>query len=215
MHSALSLTQGAFSQVSLYQEPGFVCAALYLISEICKLKQKVKELFTLAEPSDETQQQSSSPAPPSSELLASLSADAQEPPAPNTGKRKSGEDTEHNDAADAPSPSPSSVLLFSACGYDPRKREPQFCKAETSRAWEGLALAAHWHPSVVKFATVLLQGGHIVYNGDPLVDFSQSAFLERFMYKVRVARVLITQSVLMRHFFVRTPRRFKSPRTRR
>lgn len=44
-------------------------------------------------------------------------------------------------------------------------------------------LINHYHPSVQKFAKTLLSGQPIEYNGNPLQDFSQTAFLERFVYK--------------------------------
>jgi len=67
--------------------------------------------------------------------------------------------------------------------YDPVKRDPQFAQASTSSMWELVELSHHFHPSVAKFASLLLQAKPISYDGDPLQDFSQTAFLERFIYK--------------------------------
>ena len=47
-------------------------------------------------------------------------------------------------------------------------------------------LERHYHPSVRNFATSLMnenKNNKIVYTGDPLLDFSTSAFLERFSYR--------------------------------
>jgi len=44
-------------------------------------------------------------------------------------------------------------------------------------------LRRHYHPSAMKFANLLMNGQSIIYAGDPLQDFSQTAFLERFVYK--------------------------------
>jgi ribosome biogenesis protein MAK21 len=63
------------------------------------------------------------------------------------------------------------------------KREPLYAAAETSCWWELRILAAHSHPSVAAFARTLLGGSFIVYNGDPLRDFTLPVFLEKFVAK--------------------------------
>lgn len=43
---------------------------------------------------------------------------------------------------------------------------------------------SHFHPSVCHFADSLMGPEHVVaYAGDPLVDFSNKAFLDRFAFK--------------------------------
>ncbi|KAK7381910.1 hypothetical protein VNO80_00459 [Phaseolus coccineus] len=68
-------------------------------------------------------------------------------------------------------------------GYDPRHREPSYCKAERVSWWELMVLASHAHPSVSTMARTLLSGANIVYNGNPLNDLSMTAFLDKFMEK--------------------------------
>ncbi|KAK1362733.1 CCAAT/enhancer-binding protein zeta-like [Heracleum sosnowskyi] len=68
-------------------------------------------------------------------------------------------------------------------GYDPRHREPSYCKADCVSWWELMVLAAHAHPSVATMAKTLLSGANIVYNGNPLHDLSLPAFLDKFMEK--------------------------------
>ncbi|KAL8118831.1 hypothetical protein AgCh_016360 [Apium graveolens] len=68
-------------------------------------------------------------------------------------------------------------------GYDPRHREPSYCKADCVSWWELTVLAAHAHPSVATMAKTLLSGANIVYNGNPLHDLSLPAFLDKFMEK--------------------------------
>lgn len=46
-----------------------------------------------------------------------------------------------------------------------------------------MVLASHVHPSVATMARTLLSGANIVYNGNPLVDLSLTAFLDKFMEK--------------------------------
>lgn len=67
--------------------------------------------------------------------------------------------------------------------YDPFKREPIYSNADKVAWWELVVLSKHFHPSVAKWANILLEGEHIEYNGDPLKDFSLIAFLDRFILK--------------------------------
>lgn len=70
-------------------------------------------------------------------------------------------------------------------GYDPRKRNPLYAKADMSCAWELDQLARHYHPSVQMFTRQVLENrpGGIQYAGDPLVDFTMLAFFEKFVNK--------------------------------
>ena len=68
--------------------------------------------------------------------------------------------------------------------YDATKRDPLHAHAEKCKLWELTALADHFHPSVRQFVHSLVTSPHkIVYAGDPLLDFSNPAFLERFSYR--------------------------------
>ncbi|XP_010415991.1 PREDICTED: CCAAT/enhancer-binding protein zeta-like [Camelina sativa] len=68
-------------------------------------------------------------------------------------------------------------------GYDPRHREPSYCNADRASWWELVVLSKHAHPSVATMAGTLLSGTNIIYNGNPLIDLSLSAFLDKFMEK--------------------------------
>ncbi|KAF5194073.1 CCAAT/enhancer-binding protein zeta [Thalictrum thalictroides] len=68
-------------------------------------------------------------------------------------------------------------------GYDPRHREPSYCHAERASWWELMVLASHVHPSVSTMARTFLAGANVVYNGDPLKDFSLIAFLDKLIEK--------------------------------
>ncbi|PIA53742.1 hypothetical protein AQUCO_00900373v1 [Aquilegia coerulea] len=68
-------------------------------------------------------------------------------------------------------------------GYDPRHREPSYCHAERASWWELMVLGSHVHPSVSTMARTLLSGVNIVYNGNPLNDFSLTSFLDKLMEK--------------------------------
>ena len=76
----------------------------------------------------------------------------------------------------------SGVKLF----YDSAKRDPQFAQGEYSFLNELYLLEKHYHPSVQRMAKFVLQNYNkdiISYNGDPLLDFSLTNFLEKFMLK--------------------------------
>lgn len=67
--------------------------------------------------------------------------------------------------------------------YDRTARNPLFAHAELSVASELLPLSRHYHPSVAIFASNLLNGVPVCYDGDPLVDFTPMRFLDRFVYR--------------------------------
>lgn len=67
--------------------------------------------------------------------------------------------------------------------YDPLKREPKWANAESSALFELIQLTYHTHPTVKLWATKLLEGEVINYNGDPLLDFGMANFLDRIAYK--------------------------------
>lgn len=67
--------------------------------------------------------------------------------------------------------------------YDPTKREPLGANAQNAGWWELTLLATHSHPSVSKWAQMLLEGTPVLYDGDPLNDFSLAAFLDKFINK--------------------------------
>ena len=67
--------------------------------------------------------------------------------------------------------------------YDPFHRSPEYAHARSSCVWELLLFLNHFHPSVRKFATDVMHGTPIQYAGDPLRDFTNANFLDRFVYK--------------------------------
>ena len=44
--------------------------------------------------------------------------------------------------------------------YDPFKRDPQYCRAEVAPLWEIAGLVNHYHPTVQKYAKILLSTGY-------------------------------------------------------
>ncbi|GAA5912187.1 hypothetical protein JCM6882_003078 [Rhodosporidiobolus microsporus] len=66
--------------------------------------------------------------------------------------------------------------------YDGRKREPRFAHALNSCLWELSPLLNHYHPTVVQYATSLLNGEPLTGASD-LEQFSLAHFLDRFVYR--------------------------------
>uniref|UniRef100_A0A183HHK4 CBF domain-containing protein n=1 Tax=Onchocerca flexuosa TaxID=387005 RepID=A0A183HHK4_9BILA len=75
------------------------------------------------------------------------------------------------------------VLRDNATSYDPMVRNPLFARADKSIAAELTLLSMHYHPSVAVFASNLLNRISIRYDGDPLLDFTQMRFLDRFVFR--------------------------------
>jgi ribosome biogenesis protein MAK21 len=62
--------------------------------------------------------------------------------------------------------------------YDPRKREPEFARADLTPIWELTTLANHYHPSVALHAQQLLDGRPVTANADLSLN-TLSHFLDR------------------------------------
>lgn len=80
-------------------------------------------------------------------------------------------------------PTSESIPSLPPVRYDLYARDPAFSHAEDTLLYELSLLTSHYHPTVVKYAQILLQGGQIICLGDPLVDFSNKAFLDKFAYR--------------------------------
>lgn len=71
-------------------------------------------------------------------------------------------------------------------GYDFLKRDALYANADSSLLWELNYFTEHYHPTVRKFANDLKQNlanKSIVYDSNPLLDFSLASFLTRFTMK--------------------------------
>uniref|UniRef100_A0A915PTU4 CCAAT-binding factor domain-containing protein n=1 Tax=Setaria digitata TaxID=48799 RepID=A0A915PTU4_9BILA len=75
------------------------------------------------------------------------------------------------------------VIRDKPTSYDPAVRNPLFAVADRSIATELTLLSTHYHPSVAVFASNLLNGISVRYDGDPLFDFTQMRFLDRFVFR--------------------------------
>ena len=171
-------------QVAVRQPPGFACGTLFLLSEIIKVKPGLKTLIEQAEDlSDDEEKFQDAPDSDDEAAEGGESGEEDEASAEASGASEEASDEDADVATDAPKEKKKAAPPPPVEGYDPKKREPLFAGAEMTCLWELNAFAQHYHPSVVAFARGMLKGNPIVYKGDPMRDFTQTKFLERFVFK--------------------------------
>ncbi|XP_063758542.1 LOW QUALITY PROTEIN: CCAAT/enhancer-binding protein zeta [Eleginops maclovinus] len=165
-------------QVSAEQSASFACGALFLVSEVMKSKPALKILL-LEDGDGEEEAFKDLAEEDEDEEERFVDADKQEEERVQSHRRQS-----HR-----AKPSASWVHHQNLEGgkrqqsYDPLHRNPLFCGADHTTLWELQRLAAHFHPSVSLFAKTILEGGSILYSGDPLQDFTLTRFLDRFVFR--------------------------------
>ncbi|XP_034436490.1 CCAAT/enhancer-binding protein zeta isoform X2 [Hippoglossus hippoglossus] len=161
-------------QVSAEQNASFTCGALFLVSEVMKAKPGLKVL--LQEDGDGEEEEFKD--------LAE-EGDDEEERFVDADKLEEGASAEKVE----PKPTASWVHHQNLEGgkkqqiYDPLHRNPLYCGADHTTLWELQRLTVHFHPSVSLFAKTILEGGFILYTGDPLQDFTLIRFLDRFVFR--------------------------------
>lgn len=95
---------------------------------------------------------------------------------------KQGKEKEKESDDSSPAPATSSTPLRPLV-YDMNARDPNFSNSDQTFLFELTLLAHHYHPTVAHFANQLLEGSRVFCSGDPLIDFSNKAFLDKFAYK--------------------------------
>ena len=92
--------------------------------------------------------------------------------------------TASTSAASSSAPASTKTVAEKTGKYEVASREPVFCGAGGEPLWELAILERHFNPSVRAFASSLQRGkGEVVYGGDPLVQLTRMAFLDRFAYR--------------------------------
>ena len=196
-------------QVASQSEPSFIITSLLFISKILEFHPAVSSLFGFKDPARGTDQDDKE------EVFKDVpdsddEKKTQEKPAKGEkqGKNAKNEKPEKNgkpgkDAkgakndksakkgqdktAQANGEEPVEAKPFST-DYDPLKREPLYANADKTLLYELLPIANHFHPTVKKYATTLLndlknQGTVLNYQGNPLLDFSLANMLDRLEFK--------------------------------
>lgn len=163
-------------QVTCGSMAPFICGALYLVSEILRLKPALRALLQEQGESDEE------------EHFEDLEDDENET-VHDQGMKQKKETKRDSLNAGGSTTATSWVHLQTLKGgksssiYDPLNRNPLFCGADRTSLWELRKLSEHFHPSVAHFAKTILEGNSIQYTGDPLQDFTLMRFLDRFVYR--------------------------------
>lgn len=67
--------------------------------------------------------------------------------------------------------------------YDYTARNPRYAGGEHAVIAELIPLSRHYHPTVATFASKIIAGKSIYYDGNPLADFTLLHFLDRFSFK--------------------------------
>jgi len=67
--------------------------------------------------------------------------------------------------------------------YDYTARNPRFAGGEHAILAELIPLSRHYHPTVATFASKIIAGKSIYYDGNPLADFTLLHFLDQFSFK--------------------------------
>lgn len=163
-------------QVSMFQLPPFVCGVLFLISEILKHHPVLKFLISDTEDNDDEE-----------EHFEDIDED------PETSVDGGNDREQGNDGASSDS---NDIKKKSDTEYDPASRDPRYANARQSCLWELIKFTRHFHPSVVKFTQLLLEGQSIEYSGDPLVDFTHIQFLDRFVHRNPKKQNLLRKDIL-------------------
>ncbi|XP_008123881.2 CCAAT/enhancer-binding protein zeta isoform X1 [Anolis carolinensis] len=162
-------------QVTCGQTPPFTCGALYLVSELLKVKPGLRVQLQDHVESDEE------------EHFRDLEEDEGDSvQADKEVGRKTVEKTltYHDPISEASWVHHQNLEGgINKGGYDPLHRNPLYCGADKTSFWELKKLSEHFHPSVSFFAKTILEGNYIEYSGDPLQDFTLMRFLDRFVYR--------------------------------
>ncbi|GCC22718.1 hypothetical protein chiPu_0001106, partial [Chiloscyllium punctatum] len=182
-------------QAAYGQTPAFICGALYLISEILKLRPGIRVLLQEHGESDEEEHFKDIDKSDEEEIFEDLDekmkkkSEGENYVVHKTDAAKEQKDVQNNNLDGKTESTTSGSWLHhknqDKClgNYDPFHRNPLSCGADRTGLWELKKLSEHFHPSVTLFATTILQGDHIQYPGDPLQDFTLMRFLDRFVYR--------------------------------
>ncbi|XP_051510656.1 CCAAT/enhancer-binding protein zeta isoform X2 [Myxocyprinus asiaticus] len=162
-------------QVSCEQNPTFACGALFLVSEVMKVKPGLRLLLQEEGDREAETFQDLKEDMDDDDVKKFINADKfEELQSKKPCQRKTTASWVHHQNMEGGQ---------SKEAYDPIHRNPSYCGADNTTLWELQKLSLHFHPSVALFAKTILQGEFIQYTGDPLQDFTLIRFLDRFVFR--------------------------------
>ncbi|PRD24830.1 UNVERIFIED_CONTAM: CCAAT/enhancer-binding protein zeta, partial [Trichonephila clavipes] len=185
-------------QVALYQAPNLQCGILILISELIKSHPNLLETrhsFDAEDDSDEHYED----VPDEDEVEVKSEVKVEE-----------GSDIKPRIQSSWVHKKIKNKKSQRKSAYDFDCRNPLHANAEYQNFWELLFLKQSFHPSVSLFAHQVSNATAIKYSGDPLLDFTTSRFLDRFVYRNPKKTAEIFLSDPKNRVF--GPRKFKIPK---
>lgn len=178
-------------QICCYQSPPFVCGALCLLSEVYREKPDLVNLKNISENFDDGE-----------EHFKDVDLDSDDENEKKMRKKIENQEVYDSDSdsekaiksekcSDESQETPASSWIHHEnlqtvpleMSYAPHHRNPLYCQAETTPLWELQKLSLHYHPTVALYASTLLSGKFIDFDGDPLEDYTLMRFLDRFVFK--------------------------------
>ena len=167
-------------QICCYQSPPFVSGALCLLSEVYREKPDLMNLKNLSENFDDGDEHFKD-VDPESDNEKEIKKEVEKQ------KVYESDSEEVNKLEEMPVSSwihrKNLQTVPVETMYVPSHRNPLYCQAETTPLWELQRLSFHYHPTVALYASTLLSGKFIEFDGDPLQDYTLMRFLDRFVYK--------------------------------
>ena len=112
-----------------------------------------------------------------------FSSDASDNESDNESDAESPKEPKEPEAVEATEEKKEETPTQPAVRYNLSARDPAFSGADKTLFFELTLLTRHYHPTVAAFARRLLAGETIACASDPLADFSNKAFLDKFAYK--------------------------------
>jgi ribosome biogenesis protein MAK21 len=156
-------------QVAPVQGTPFLCASLFLISEVSKSQPAILEAL---------------------KAVDTAMSDSK----PDVAEVE--DEDEDDEDAEPKAPRLEAVMRERTLHYDENEGDPLFARANLTALWEVMPLVSHYHPSVARFATQLVTGEPIAYAGNPLEGFTRMRFLDKFVQKSEKSADKLSKSAL-------------------
>jgi len=178
-HTALAAFVHRMLQTALINTSAYACATLLMISEIQKANPPLREIIIGKARTKSLRGKNKDTVVPSNRFPASTcTEDEISPITRETGSKLDSHSSKHCNLM-----------------YNRFHRDPVYSGASLEPLWEIRRLERHFHPAVVKFATMLRLGVEIIHSGHPLDDFGVIHFCDLFVNKKPQKRIRESRSV--------------------
>ncbi|XP_042899451.1 CCAAT/enhancer-binding protein zeta [Parasteatoda tepidariorum] len=151
-------------QIALYQPPNLQCGILVLISEVNKLHPNLLEIKHSIPDDSDSDEHYEDVVEVNEDNKVTVKVEKHEPGSSWVHKHESKKQKTKS-------------------VYDLDCRNPLHANPNCQAMWELVFLKQSFHPSVSLFANQVSNSSEIKYGGDPLLDFTNARFLDRFVYR--------------------------------